>query len=120
MIQVCVQDSWQKNAWQSLVASLEQKLGVTNGSMTAEHVGAMWQFCQQEAALLDTTDKVCSLFSHEASFYPDRRKLAQTKGFPITGGQLPAYVFLAASSINTCTLVVCEETLAQEEQVALV
>jgi multiple inositol-polyphosphate phosphatase/2,3-bisphosphoglycerate 3-phosphatase len=40
--------------WRSIIPTLEARLGLTAGSLTACHVDALWQLCTLEAGLMST------------------------------------------------------------------
>ncbi|KAF6248610.1 histidine phosphatase superfamily [Scenedesmus sp. NREL 46B-D3] len=45
---------WLHSHWRSITPDLEAKLGLTQGSLTACHVDALWQLCTLEAGLMST------------------------------------------------------------------
>ena len=57
--------AWAEGLWQGLTSRIELRLQAPAGSVTPRLVAALWQYCQQEAGLLDTINRVCSLFSEE-------------------------------------------------------
>lgn len=62
---VLLQEKWETHCRKPLVEKVEQVLSLKPGSATDKTVSALWELCQNEAALLGTTDQFCSIFTDE-------------------------------------------------------
>lgn len=51
--------------WATLAPTLEQRLGLPAGRLTANEVDALWQLCGFEAGVLEIQDQACKLFTEQ-------------------------------------------------------